>query len=262
MVYMASARPRTRRRISPSGDRIRPVRVPQQARSRRTRQRILEAAVESFETLGYDETTTLEIARRAELAIGSVYDYFRDKRAILLEILRDTVEQMADLVVQGLAPEAWAHADPREGVRRLLDQVFHSRTVRPGVQRILWERFFKDPEFRAAVQRIEHRVLAAIETLLASLAAEGRIRALDPHAAAFVIHTSVEWTASRLVLGQAEELGHRVALVPRQFQDSSPVGVQYERQEHGRSGCRARWRSAWRRHAVPLQLHREAAPLL
>ena len=84
------ARPRSRRRASPTGERIRPVRVPQQARSRRTRQRILDAAIESFETLGYDETTTAEIAREAGLAIGSVYDYFRDKRAILLEILRDT----------------------------------------------------------------------------------------------------------------------------------------------------------------------------
>jgi AcrR family transcriptional regulator len=179
------------------------VRVPQQARSRRTRQRILDAAIESFETLGYDETTTAEIARRAGLAIGSVYDYFRDKRAILLEILRDTVEQMADVVVQGLAPDAWTHADPREGVRRLLDQVFHSRTVRPGVQRILWERFFKDPEIRRAMEAIEQRVRGAIETLLAALRRAGRLRLDDVATAAFVIHLSAEWTASRLVLGGA-----------------------------------------------------------
>ena len=200
---MVMVRPRSRRRASPTGDRIRPVRVPQQARSRRTRQRILDAAIESFETLGYDETTTAEIARQAGLAIGSVYDYFRDKRAILLEILRDTVEQMADLVVQGLAPEAWAHADPREGVRRLLDQVFHSRTVRPGVQRILWERFFKDPEIRRAMEAIEQRVRGAIETLLAALRRDGRLRVDDVATAAFVIHLSAEWTASRLVLGGA-----------------------------------------------------------
>jgi len=199
---MVSARPR-RGRVSPTGDRSRPVRVPQQARSRRTRQRIVEAAIESFETLGYDETTTAEIARRAELAIGSVYDYFRDKRAILLEILHDTVEQMADLVVQGLAPEAWAHADPREGVRRLLDLVFHSRTLRPGVQRILWERFFKDPEIRRAMEAIEQRVRGAIETLLAALRRDGRLRVADVATAAFVIHLSAEWTASRLVLGGA-----------------------------------------------------------
>jgi AcrR family transcriptional regulator len=177
------------------------VRIPQQARSRRTRVRILEAASEAFETLGYDETTTAEIARRAGIAVGSVYDYFRDKRAILLVLLHDTVEQVADLVVQGLAPEAWRGADPRESVRKLLELTFHSRTLRPGLQRILWERFFKDPEVRAAVEAIEDRVRGAIAALLEALRAEGTTRIENPATAAFVVHLSVEWTASRLVLG-------------------------------------------------------------
>jgi AcrR family transcriptional regulator len=181
----------------------RDIRVPQQARSRRTRERILEAATDSFETLGYDETTTAEIARRAGIAVGSVYDYFRDKRAILLELVHDTVEQVADLVVQGLAPETWRDADRRESVRKLLELIFHSRTVRPGLQRILWERFFKDPEVRAAVEAIEERVRGAVATLLETLRADGRTRIDDPTTAAFVVHLSVEWTASRLVLGGA-----------------------------------------------------------
>lgn len=179
------------------------MRVPQQARSRRTRERILAAATDAFESLGYDETTTPEIARRAGIAVGSVYDYFRDKRAILLELLHDTMEQMAELVVQGLAPETWQHSDPRESVRKLLELIFHSRTVRPGLQRILWERFFKDPEVRAAVEKIEERVRSAVVELLEALRAEGRTRIEDPATAAFVVHLSVEWTASRLVLGGA-----------------------------------------------------------
>ena len=180
------------------------IRVPQQARSRRTRGRILDAAGSCFERLGYDETTTAEIAREAGIAVGSVYDYFRDKRAILLELLHNTVEQVADLVVQGLAPETWANTDPRESVRKLLELVFHSRTVRPGLQRILWERFFKDPEVRAAVEAIEERVRGAIVALLEALRAEGRTRIEDPATAAFVVHLSVEWTATRVVLGGSE----------------------------------------------------------
>jgi AcrR family transcriptional regulator len=182
--------------LAPSG-----LRTPQQARSRRTRERILEAAVACFERGGYDETTTAAIAARAGVGVGTLYAWFPDKRALLLEILGGTVEAISEHVVQSLVPERWREGDPRAHIRAVIEAVFGAREFSPGIQRILWERFFKDPEFRAAVQRIEHRVLAAIETLLASLAADGRIRALDPHAAAFVIHTSVEWTASRLVLG-------------------------------------------------------------
>ena len=181
----------------------RAVRVPQQARSRRTRQRIVEAAAACFEARGYDETTTAEIARRAGLAVGSVYDYFQDKRAILLEILHDDVEEVTDLVVEGLAPEEWEGADPREGVRKLLELAFRSRQLRPGMQRILWERFFRDDEVRAAMERIEERVRGAIRDLLQVLHAQGRLRIDDLSTAAFVIQLSVEWTASRLVLGGA-----------------------------------------------------------
>jgi AcrR family transcriptional regulator len=190
------ARARTAPAPLPSG-----LRTPQQARSRRTRERILAAAVAAFEAGGYDETTTAAIAARAGVGVGTLYAWFPDKRALLLEILGGTVNAISEHVVQELVPEKWRDDDPRRQLRAVIEAVFGAREFSPGIQRILWERFFKDPEFRSAVQRIESRVRTAIEALLAVLAAEGRIRALDPHAAAFIIHTSVEWTASRLVLG-------------------------------------------------------------
>ena len=185
------------RRASP-----REIRVPKQARSRRTRERTLEAASACFEELGYDETTTAEIAKRAGIAVGSVYDYFTDKRAILLEVLHDTVEVVADIVIQGLAPsERWRDGDPTEVVRSLVHQVFHARRVNPGMQRILWERFFKDPEFRAATIAIEERVQGAIVNTLTELKAAGKLRIEDVKTAAYVIQLSIEWVSSRLILG-------------------------------------------------------------
>jgi AcrR family transcriptional regulator len=179
------------------------VRTPQQARSRRTREQILKAAVACFETRGYEETTTAEIARRARLAVGTFYGYFKDKRAILLELLDGTINEIATYVVQNLQPEAWRDADARAGVRTLIDALFHTRTINPGLQRILWERYFKDPQFRAAVQAIEHRVRAAMLDLFIALQADGRLRVTDLSAAAFVVYSAIEWTASRLVLGGA-----------------------------------------------------------
>lgn len=184
--------------------RRRAVRVPQQARSRQTRERALHAAVECFEQLGYDETNTAEIARRARIGVGTLYGYFRDKRAILLELLEATVSEIADFTIRKLDPEAWQQGDPREHVRRLIDALFHTRKIQPGLQRILRERYFKDPEFRAAVQAIEDRVLAALVRLLDSLRAVGRTRVADNASAAFVIYSAVEWTSSRLLLSGNE----------------------------------------------------------
>lgn len=188
---------------------LRAVRVPQQARSRKTRERVLLAAVECFEQLGYDETTTAAIARRARIGVGTLYGYFRDKRAILLELLQDTVSEIADFTIRELDPGAWSEGDPRDHVRHLIDTLFHTRKIQPGLQRILRERYFKDPEFRAAVQEIEDRVLAALVRLIEALRADGRTRITDAASAAFVIYSAVEWTSSRLLLS-----GNEAAVVP------------------------------------------------
>jgi len=180
------------------------VREPQQARSRRTRERVLEAAVACFEESGYDATTTAAIAARAGIAVGTLYGYFRDKRAILLELIDGTTNEIADYVVKGLDPEVWRDADPHAHTRALIDAIFHTRSFNPGMQRIVWERFFKDPAVRAAMEAIEQRVQGALSELLGRLKVEGRLRIDDVETAAILIHLSVEWVANRLVLGGDE----------------------------------------------------------
>jgi AcrR family transcriptional regulator len=179
------------------------VRTPQQARSRKTRDRIIAAAIAVFEAKGYDDTTTAAIAHRAGIGVGTLYAYFPDKRKLMLEILDGTVRAMADMVVEALAPERWRTGSPRDHVRLAIEAVVLSRLISPGIQRILWERHLRDPEFRDANMAIENRVRAALETLFAALAEQGDLRPIDVHAAAYVLHASIEWVASRLVLGEA-----------------------------------------------------------
>ena len=180
------------------------VRTPQQARSRQTRDRIVAAAIAVFEAQGYDETTTAAIARKAGIGVGTLYAYFADKRKLMLEILDGTARAMSDMVVEALAPERWRSGEPRDQVRATIEAVMGSRLISPGIQRILWERHLKDPEFRDANMAIESRMLAALEHLFATLRSDGILRDIDPHAAAFVVHASIEWVSSRLVLGEAD----------------------------------------------------------
>lgn len=193
------SRPATRR--VPSLPRA--VRTPQQARSRQTRDRIVAAAIAAFEADGYDDTTTAAIARRAGIGVGTLYAYFSDKRKLMLEVLDGTVRATADMVVEALEPERWRSGEPRAHVRAAIEAVLGARHISPGIQRILWERHLKDAEFRAANMAIEGRVLAAMESLFTALRADGLLRDVDAHAAAFVVHASIEWVASRLVLGEA-----------------------------------------------------------
>ena len=59
----------------------------------RTRQDILAAAHELFVRKSYDETIMEEIARRAELAVGTLYNYFPSKGELLLSLIEDSDER-------------------------------------------------------------------------------------------------------------------------------------------------------------------------
>lgn len=176
-----------------------PLRPPQQARSRATRRRVLAAAIACFERDGFEETTTASIAARAGVAVGSVYNYFEDKRALILELLDETRRELVDRIVDGLDPERWqGRTDPRIRVRRLIDTVFHAQSLRPGIQRILWARYFEDPAFAAPFDAIRARLQEAIVDFVAAVDAQGLCRpGLDRRLAPFVILNAVQWNATQ-----------------------------------------------------------------
>ena len=107
-----------------------PPRPPQQARSRRTRQKLIESAVGCFERHGFEETTTAMIAAEAGVAVGTVYNYFTDKREIILELFDRNDREVADEVIAQLDPASWRGTiDPRDRTRSLIDAIFHVLNV-------------------------------------------------------------------------------------------------------------------------------------
>ncbi|MFE7073910.1 TetR/AcrR family transcriptional regulator [Streptomyces sp. NPDC057620] len=80
--------------------RITPRRTPRQVRAELTRERILSAAAHVFAEYGYAAGTTNRIAEHARVSIGSLYQYFPNKDAIL-----------AKLLVRHIDRGGWAGAD-------------------------------------------------------------------------------------------------------------------------------------------------------
>lgn len=62
------------------------------ARKAATEERIARAALELFERHGFQETTTKAIARRAKVAEGTVFNYFRTKEDIALHFFEQEVD--------------------------------------------------------------------------------------------------------------------------------------------------------------------------
>ncbi len=179
-----------------------PQRTPQQARSRRTREKLIEAAVGCFERHGFEETTTAMIASEAGVAVGTVYNYFTDKREIILELLDRFDREVAGDVIAQLDPDSWRGTiDPRDRTRTLIDAAFHTQKMRPGIQRILWAQFFKDPEFAEPFEVVRTRMRVAIDAFIEAVDQAGLCRPdLDRKMASFVILNAVQWNASQAFL--------------------------------------------------------------
>lgn len=67
----------------------------------RTRQRILQAALRLFARQGYDRTTTKDLASTANIAEGTLFRHFPNKKAILIEVATlGWVEILTDLLTE------------------------------------------------------------------------------------------------------------------------------------------------------------------
>ncbi len=80
------------------------------------RSRVIESAVELFATKGLDQTTMEDIAEGAEVSVGTVYNYFGSKRALLLAGVADDTQRM---VAAGAKVLARPGKDPIRAVKRL-----------------------------------------------------------------------------------------------------------------------------------------------
>jgi AcrR family transcriptional regulator len=84
-------------------------RRPAQRRSAERVQRMLDACADILDEAGYDGLSTTKVAQRADVAIGSVYQFFPDKRAIAQELALRNLEMFGERVARGLAEGDFAH---------------------------------------------------------------------------------------------------------------------------------------------------------
>ena len=68
------------------------------ARKQATRRRVLDAARDLFEEVGYESATIRDIAKAAGVSVGSVFSNFRSKSHVLTEVMQERLGELyADL---------------------------------------------------------------------------------------------------------------------------------------------------------------------
>lgn len=128
--------------------------APRQARSKATVDAIVEATGQVFERGGYRRTTAVKVAERAGVSVGSLYQYFPDKEAMIAAFferrLAEDIELMQAVAVRAL--DASPVALLRIAVEEMVALYRRDRALYVGVAEIL-PMAEQTPEVREGLER-------------------------------------------------------------------------------------------------------------
>jgi AcrR family transcriptional regulator len=117
-------------------DSLNPRKKPQQRRSRVTIDSLFEATIQVLLASGLDGITTIQIAERAGVSVGSLYQYFPNKRALLAAIVKRHVGGVADATIAACRS---VHGKTiAEMCTTIMGAFVDAKTRRPDVSRALY----------------------------------------------------------------------------------------------------------------------------
>lgn len=180
-------------------ERSRPRRRPLQRRARATVEAVLDAVTRVIKRDGTARLTTNRIAEAAGVSIGSLYQYFADKHAILVAIRDRHVAEMAALVERRLVDRA---ATLPALMRRLVEAVIDAHALDPGLYQLLLAQV---PPSTDEDPHREGRLRGAIRLALAAHASEIHLAAGEDRLL-FVLTQMMESLAHAVVLHRPRSL--------------------------------------------------------
>lgn len=161
-----------------------------------TRERIRAAAADLFTRHGYGAATMREIAQRAHVGLGTLFNYAADKRDLVFLIFNEELNAVTDVALAapraGLAPVDQLVAVFRVHYRWL--------ATKPALARILLQEltFYSSGKQAATFLGIRKRLIDGLEALVRAAQRARRIRSReDPAVIAryifFVYSASLRW---------------------------------------------------------------------
>jgi AcrR family transcriptional regulator len=162
-----------------------PRKQPRQKRSQETVDAILAATAQVLVRHGYEGANTNRIAEAAGVSVGSLYQYFPSKEALVTALIERHMESMWEIIRE--AATRVAEAPLEIAVREVIGAIFAAHEVQPKLSRVLREQVPRVGALRQ-MNEINER---CIQLVLGNL--EGRRTQVAPRdralAAYVVVHT-------------------------------------------------------------------------
>jgi len=172
-----------------------PRRRPAQERARATVEAIVAATARVLVRDGYDALSTNRVAREAGVSVGSLYQYFPDKEALVVAVMEAHATRMQEQIAQRLT--GVAEAGPEAVAREMIRAMLAAQQAEPKLHRALVEQV---PRI-GALRRLQE-TYGSYERLIAAWMAAHRdlIEIEDVEVAAFVLVAAVEGLMNRATI--------------------------------------------------------------
>ncbi|CAN5423277.1 TetR/AcrR family transcriptional regulator [soil metagenome] len=173
-----------------------PRKRPRQRRAHETVDRILTAAAHIFDERGYRATTTNHVAERAGVSIGSLYQYFPNKDALLVALAERHIRTAAEAFAERLA-ELRRAEPPMPHVTRSLVELTVAQNDTSRLHAIIYADGPRTPELTAELDRFAHHLIDEVALQLQRTGCGGA----DPRRRAALVVSAVDAAVHEVVLG-------------------------------------------------------------
>lgn len=143
--------------------RLRRRREPAQERARERVERILDATSQLLARGGLEKLSSAKIARRARIPVGSIYQYFESKEAILAELAERKIREIDAASAERLARDS-ERLPWRRAIEKAVDTSVAAFRDDPAYV-IVWRTIRGSPDFRALAKASDERFARALEAL-------------------------------------------------------------------------------------------------
>lgn len=172
-----------------------------QERSRATVDALIEATARILVREGFDRASTNRIAEVAGVSVGSLYQYYPGKEALVAAVI-DRHNQEIMRVVRAALSEV-ASQPIEKAVRRLIAVAIEAHRIDPKLHRVLAEQIPRTGRLEN-IEAFNRETYTLFRAYLEGHRDE--LRAVDLGLAAFVCVTSIEALAHTAVLHRSEKL--------------------------------------------------------
>ncbi len=143
------------------------VTAPQQDRSRRTLERLLDATEEIIRAAGLDAVTIPAVTRAARSSVGSFYARFPDKASLLETLHERACEQSIATATEALDPARWEGVPTADVLRSFVAFSVHLFSARRPMMLAFTSEYSRDVRFAERRARAAAIVGQKLQRLLA-----------------------------------------------------------------------------------------------